>query len=49
MSSVDNSTTTPISYHDIHHIWLFTNYNPGAISYVGDEANDQASFVYRYC
>jgi hypothetical protein len=49
VSSVDNSTTTPISYHDISHFWLFTNYNPGAISYVGDAANDRASFVYRYC
>ncbi len=49
VSSADNSTTTPISYHDISHFYLFTNYNPGAIAYVGDAANDKAAFVYRYC
>ena len=48
VSSVDNSTTTPISYHDISHFWLFTNYNPGALADVGS-ANDKAAFVYRYC
>ncbi|WP_203972408.1 peptidase inhibitor family I36 protein [Planotetraspora silvatica] len=48
VSSVDNSTTTPINYQDISHFYLFTNYNPGAKPSLGD-ANDKAAFVYRYC
>ncbi|GII59816.1 hypothetical protein Pth03_82050 [Planotetraspora thailandica] len=48
ISSADNSIDfSAIDYYDINYVNLFTNYNPGAISYVGDAANDKAVFVDR--
>ncbi|GII92189.1 peptidase inhibitor family I36 protein [Sinosporangium siamense] len=49
VSSVDNSTTSSVHYYDISYLYLFTNYNPGPIAYVGNAANDQAAFVFRIC
>ncbi|MFI6452539.1 peptidase inhibitor family I36 protein [Streptosporangium amethystogenes] len=48
ISSADNSTTNPIDYYD-GPLFLFTNYNPGAISYVGSAYNDRADVVFRDC
>lgn len=53
ISSADNSTTNSVEYWEYLNyettLYLFTNYNPGAISYVGDDYNDRADIVHRNC
>ncbi|GAA4588000.1 hypothetical protein GCM10023194_38480 [Planotetraspora phitsanulokensis] len=52
ISSADNSTTNSVEYWEATSfgtLYLFTNFNPGAISYVGNDYNDRADIVHRNC
>ncbi|WP_344053944.1 peptidase inhibitor family I36 protein, partial [Planotetraspora silvatica] len=52
ISSVDNSTTSSVDYWEALNwetdLYLFTNYNPGPLSYLYD-FNDRADVVFRNC